>query len=162
SPAPGGAAAAARGAAQRTRTRAAPAPPPGASPAALQLLRGEQLALGVARAAEARVDVRQHVVAERRRALLRGAAETLAQGVLGARKVAGIEQRLGQVQVARAEIGFGLDRAPEASRGVLAPSVAQQKLGEIEARTVRLRAPAQLGLVLSDRLLVLARRLAHQ
>ena len=125
-------------------------------PAALEPFGGRHLALRLGRAPLAVEDVRQDEMAERRDLRVRLRGESLACPLLGAREVARIQQRLREVELARAEVGLQLDRLAEASDGFRKPALLLEQLRDVEGGSMRLGVRGKLGLVGRDRLVDVA------
>ena len=83
-------------------------------------------------------------------------------GLLGAREIVGVEQGLGQIQVAGAELRIPVHRRTKMRDGLGGAAVARQQLRQVEMRLIELGAHRDLGLVGGHRVPPLAARLVEQ
>ena len=89
-------------------------------------------------------------------------ARPLRGGLLGGRQIAGVEQGLGQIQVAGAELRVLVHGRAKVRDRVGGAAGAGQQLRQVEVGLIELRAHRDLGLVGGGRGLPVAARFVHQ
>src|SRR3989442_1309019 len=104
---------------------------------AFQPFRRIDLSPGIGGPPPSFVNIREHVMAERRYPRLGFVGQTGARPLLGAAEVAGVQQRLGEIELAGSECWFYLDHCAEVrDRLSLAPALLQQLRG-VERGAIR-------------------------
>src|SRR3954469_7221806 len=111
--------------------------PPWTTGGAFGALAGRDLACRVSLAPLARVDIRQHIVAERHHRGIGLGVQAPHRGVLGALEVVGVEQGPGEIQITGAEARVPVHGRTKMRHGIGGPAVAREELRHVEMSLIQ-------------------------